>query len=139
RQHRAPSGAGWTNFRNNSVTIGNQNRLTTGGEPDILTQLIFERFETNGAHNSNVATRGYLVKGMMRIFCRPKIFRRAGVTAKAINYLLNRWAAFTRFLDDGRVCLSNNAAERALRGVAVGRKNWNFAGSDAGGQTLILS
>jgi len=39
-------------------------------------------------------------------------------TAKAINYLFNRWAAFTRFLDDGRVCLTNNAAERALRGVA---------------------
>src|SRR5260370_6399816 len=54
-------------------------------------------------------------------------------TAKAINYLLNRWAAFTRFLDDGRVCLSNNAAERALRGVAVGRKNWTFAGSDVCG------
>jgi transposase len=53
--------------------------------------------------------------------------------AKAINYLLNRWAAFIRFLDDGSVCLSNNAAERALRGVAVGRKNWTFAGSDAGG------
>ena len=54
-------------------------------------------------------------------------------TAKAINYLFNRWAAFTRFLDDGRVCLTNNAAERALRGVAVGRRNWTFAGSDAGG------
>jgi transposase len=54
-------------------------------------------------------------------------------TAKAINYLLNRWAAFSRFLDDGRVCLSNNAAERALRGIAIGRKNWTFAGSDAGG------
>jgi transposase len=54
-------------------------------------------------------------------------------TAKAINYLLNRWAAFTRFLDDGRVCLSNNAAERSLRGVAIGRKNWTFAGSDTGG------
>src|SRR6058998_2471792 len=54
-------------------------------------------------------------------------------TAKAINYLLNRWSAFTRFLDDGRVCLTNNAAERALRGVAVGRRNWTFAGSDAGG------
>src|SRR4030081_3087513 len=54
-------------------------------------------------------------------------------TAKAINYLLNRWEAFTRFLEDGRVCLTNNAAERALRGVAVGRKNWTFAGSDAGG------
>jgi transposase len=54
-------------------------------------------------------------------------------TAKAINYLLNRWAAFNHFLDDGRVCLTNNAAERALRGVAVGRRNWTFAGSDAGG------
>ena len=53
--------------------------------------------------------------------------------AKAINYGLSRWQAFTRFLDDGRVCLTNNAAERALRGIAVGRKNWSFAGSDAGG------
>ena len=55
-------------------------------------------------------------------------------TVKAINYCLTRWTAFTRFLDDGRICLSNNAAERAVRGIAVGRKNWNFAGSDAGGQ-----
>jgi len=51
---------------------------------------------------------------------------------KAINYSLNRWVAFIRFLDDGRICLSNNAAERALRGVAVGRRNWTFAGSDEG-------
>jgi transposase len=55
-------------------------------------------------------------------------------TVKAINYCLTRWTAFTRFLDDGRICLSNNAAERAVRGIAVGRKNWNFVGSDAGGQ-----
>jgi transposase len=54
--------------------------------------------------------------------------------AKAINYMLTRWPSFTRFLDDGRICLSNNAAERALRCVAVGRRNWTFAGSDAGGQ-----
>jgi transposase len=54
--------------------------------------------------------------------------------AKAIDYMLNRWAAFTRFLDDGRICLSNNAAERALRGIALGRKSWLFAGSDRGGQ-----
>ena len=53
--------------------------------------------------------------------------------AKAINYSLNRWPSFTRFLDDGRICLSNNAAERAVRGVAFGRANWTFAGSDAGG------
>jgi transposase len=55
-------------------------------------------------------------------------------TANAIDYLLKRWPAFTRFLDDGRICLSNNAAERALRGIAVGRRNWTFAGSDEGGR-----
>jgi hypothetical protein len=54
--------------------------------------------------------------------------------AKAMDYVLKRWPAFTRFLGDGRVCLSNNAAERALRGIALGRKSWLFAGSDRGGQ-----
>jgi transposase len=54
--------------------------------------------------------------------------------AKAMDYMLKRWPAFTRFLDDGRICLSNNAAERALRGIALGRKSWLFAGSDRGGR-----
>jgi transposase len=58
--------------------------------------------------------------------------------AKAMNYMLKRWAAFTRFLDDGRVCLSNNAAERALRGIALGRKSWLFAGSDRGGDRAAM-
>jgi transposase len=53
---------------------------------------------------------------------------------KGMNYMLKRWAAFALFLDDGRVCLSNNAAERALRGIALGRKSWKFCGSDRGGQ-----
>jgi transposase len=53
--------------------------------------------------------------------------------AKAMNYMLKRWASFARFLDDGRICLSNNAAERALRGIALGRKSWLFCGSDRGG------
>ncbi len=53
--------------------------------------------------------------------------------AKAINYILKRWPAFTLFLEDGRVCLSNNAAERGLRGIALGRKSWLFCGSDRGG------
>ena len=48
--------------------------------------------------------------------------------------MLKRWDGFTRFLDDGRVCLTNNAAERALRGIALGRKAWLFAGSDRGGE-----
>jgi len=55
-------------------------------------------------------------------------------TGKAIDYILKRWAAFTRFLDDGRLCMTNNAAERELRAVAMGRKNWTFAGSDEGGR-----
>jgi transposase len=54
--------------------------------------------------------------------------------AKAIKYVLKRWAAFTLFLEDGRVCLSNNAAERGLRGIALGRKSWLFCGSDRGGR-----
>src|SRR6202795_5156761 len=54
--------------------------------------------------------------------------------AKAMNYMFKRWGSFTRFLDDGRVCLSNNAAERALRGIALGRKSWLFCGSDRGGR-----
>ena len=55
-------------------------------------------------------------------------------TTKAINYCLSRWDAFSRFVDDGRLCMSNNAAEREIRAVAVGRKNWTFAGSDEGGR-----
>ena len=55
--------------------------------------------------------------------------------AKAIAYSLNHWPAFARFLDDGRICLSNNAAERAVRGIAVGRRNWTClaARTPAGG------
>jgi len=55
-------------------------------------------------------------------------------TGKAIDYSLKRWAALTRFLGDGRLCMSNNAAERELRAIAVGRRNWTFAGSDEGGR-----
>ena len=58
--------------------------------------------------------------------------------AKAINYMLRRWRAFTCFLDDGRICITNNAAERALRGVALGRKSWLFCGSDRGGQRAAV-
>ena len=55
--------------------------------------------------------------------------------AKAIAYMFkkDRWGAFTLFLNDGRICLTNNAAERALRGIALGRRSWLFAGSERGG------
>jgi hypothetical protein len=64
---------------------------------------------------------------------RGKLSRHADV-AKAMDYMLKRWDVFTRFLNDGRICLTNNAAERALRGIALGRKAWLFAGSDRGGE-----
>jgi transposase len=63
---------------------------------------------------------------------RKKLSSKAPV-AKAIDYSLKRRRAFTRFLDVGRLCMSNNAAERAVRGIAVGRRNWTFCGSDSGG------
>jgi transposase len=68
---------------------------------------------------------------------RAKLSRGNDV-AKAMDYMLKRWDAFARFLDDGRICLTNNAAERALRGIALGRKSWLFAGSDRGGQRAAL-
>jgi transposase len=70
---------------------------------------------------------------------------RSAPVAKAMDYMLRDWTAFTAFLHDGRICLTNNAAERALRGIALGRKSWLFAGSDRGGQraafmyTLIVT
>jgi hypothetical protein len=68
---------------------------------------------------------------------RAKLSRHAEV-AKAMDYMLKRWPAFTRFLSDGQVCLTNNAAERALRGIALGRKSWLFAGSDRGGERAAM-
>lgn len=62
----------------------------------------------------------------------------ANDVAKAMDYMLKRWQAFTQFLDDGRICLTNNAAERALRGIALGRKSWLFAGSDRGGDRAAV-
>jgi len=56
--------------------------------------------------------------------------------AKAFRYALNRWTSFTLFLEDGSIAIDNNVAERAMRPIGVGRKNWLFAGSDTGGETL---
>ncbi len=72
----------------------------------------------------------------LQVYMREQLAKlsRGNDLAKAINYVLKRWASFTLFLDDGRVCLSNNAAERGLRGIALGRKSWLFCGSDRGGQ-----
>ena len=59
-----------------------------------------------------------------------------GDLARAFRYALNRWPSFCLFLSDGRVAIDNNPAERAMRPIGIGRKNWLFAGNDAGGETL---
>jgi transposase len=69
----------------------------------------------------------------------------ASAVAGPIDYMLRRWDRFARFIEDGRICLTNNAAERALRGFALGRKSWLFAGSERGADraavmaTLIMT
>jgi transposase len=68
---------------------------------------------------------------------RPRLARGAD-TAKAMDYMLRRWPSFARFLTDGRICLSNNAAERTMRPPAMGRKAWLFAGSDRGGERAAM-
>src|SRR5438067_13725594 len=63
---------------------------------------------------------------------------RSSEVLKPINYMLRRWDDFARFLDDGRICLTNNCAERALRGIALGRRNWTFAGSQRGADRAAI-
>jgi len=60
---------------------------------------------------------------------------RKSPTAGAIAYAMNSQLALLRFLDNGQIEIDNNAAERAMRSIALGRKNWLFAGSDKGGET----
>ncbi len=78
--------------------------------------------------------RSYPLAKALRVWAEataPKLSGRSDL-AGAFRYMLTRWAALTRVFDDGRVALDNNPAERALRGVAIGRKNYLFAGSDRG-------
>ncbi|UPT88751.1 IS66 family transposase [Bradyrhizobium barranii subsp. apii] len=63
---------------------------------------------------------------------------RSSEVLKPINYMRRRWEGFARFLDDGRICLTNNCAERALRGIALGRRNWTFAGSQRGADRAAI-
>jgi transposase len=64
---------------------------------------------------------------------RARMSRHAEV-GESMDYMLTRWDAFSHFLHDGTICLTNNAAERERRGVTLGRNAWMFAGSDRGGE-----
>jgi transposase len=73
-----------------------------------------------------------------RAWCEQQLTRIPGKgdLAKAMRYALGRWESFTLFLDDPHVAIDNNAAERAIRPISIGRKNFLFAGADAGGEIL---
>jgi transposase len=88
--------------------------------------------ERLGARQTKISPLVEAFEGWMRAQ-RPNLSRHAEL-AKAMDYMLKRWPSFARFIEDGRICISNNAAERALRGIALGRKAWLFAGSDRGGE-----
>jgi transposase len=57
---------------------------------------------------------------------------------QAVSYALKNWVALTRYLEDGDLSIDNNHTERSLRGIAVGRNNWTFPGSDRGGRTMAV-
>src|SRR5271169_334413 len=104
---------------------------------DVLFEI--ERSINGKSAEERLAVRRTLSQPLVedqRAYMRAQLARlaRGHDLVKAINYMLKRWAAFTLFLEDGRACLSNNAAERGLRGIALGRKSWLLCGSDRGGE-----
>jgi hypothetical protein len=117
---------GW--FRRNAQAVRRIDAIFDA-ERAINGLLIEQRLAVRQTHIAPLVTE---LEAWMRGH-RGKLSRHADL-AKAMDYMLKRWPAFTRFLEDGRICLTNNAAERALRGIALGRKSWLFAGSDRGGE-----
>jgi transposase len=133
----------------------NARRKAQGKKPAVISPLALEAvrridalFEIERAINGQSAERRRAVRQELSAPLvddlqawmreqRAKLSRGNDV-AKAMDYMLKRWNAFTRFLDDGRICLSNNAAERGLRGIALGRKSWLFCGSDRGGERAAV-
>jgi transposase len=134
---------------------GNARRKAQGKKPAMISPLALEAvrridalFEIERAINGQSAEQRSAVRQELsaplvddlQAWMREQRAKlsRGNEVAKAMDYMLKRWSAFTRFLDDGRICLSNNAAERGLRGIALGRKSWLFCGSDRGGERAAV-
>jgi transposase len=140
----------WSHARRKFFLLADIAAKARGKQPVIVSPVAFEAvrqidaiFEwersINGlspdrrlaARRKEIAPLVEALGGWMR--AERTVLSRHAEVAKAMDYMLKRWPAFTRFLEDGRICLTNNAAERALRGIALGRKAWLFAGSERGG------
>ena len=145
----------WSHARRNFLVLADIASKARRKGPAVISPLAFEAVkkidaifaaerEINGLGcEQRLAFRREHIAPLVKAFEdwmraeRIKLSRHAEV-AKAMDYMLKRWTAFTHFLDDGRICLSNNAAERALRGIALGRKAWLFAGSERGGERAAV-
>ena len=149
----------WAHGRRNFfilADIAQAARKTSAGEkPPVISPMALEAvrrmdalFEIERAINGlsieqRLAARRESSKPLvedLEVWMRAERARLSGhnPVAKAMDYMLTRWPSFARFLDDGRICMTNNAAERALRGIALGRKAWLFCGSDRGGERAAV-
>ncbi len=135
----------WAHFRRKAFELAELARAPLAAEAVRRIDLVFEaERQVNGRNAANrLAHRGAVVAPLvadLHAWMRETRGRlsRHNELAQALDYALKRWEAFTRFLADGRTCLTNNAAERALRGVAIGRRSWLFAGSDRGGERAAM-
>ena len=131
----------WAHWRRKLFDHANSGKAPIAVEAVRRMDVIFawERTITGKPPDERLAVRSKVIAPLATELRSWLIEQRAKLSAKTdlskdINYGLKQWDAFTRFLEDGVICMTNNAAERALRGIAVGRRNWTFAGSDAGGQ-----
>ena len=114
------------------------------GALDLIARLF--AIEANIRGRSPMERRDARQSDSLPILAELKLFLEATLAkisgksslAQAIRYATSRWDALTRFADDGRLEMSNNAAERAIRPIALGRKNYLFAGSDAGGRRAAI-
>jgi hypothetical protein len=102
-------------------------------ERGINGKSVEERFQVRKERSESLVTA-------LEAWLREQRARLSNSSAVAgpIDYMLRRWDRFARFIDDGRICLTNNAAERALRGFALGRKSWLFAGSERGADRAAI-
>ena len=135
----------WAHFRRKAFELAEVTRAPLAAEAVRRIDRVFdaEREITGVKVSERLARREAVVAPLVAELhawmteTRDRLSRHNDL-ARALDYALKRWRAFTRFLADGRICLTNNAAERALRGIALGRKSWLFAGSDRGGERAAM-
>jgi transposase len=133
----------WAHWRRDfhDIWTSNKSEIARGALDRIGALYDIERDIAGRPTDVRLATRQRLSKAKVeafRVWIEAQLTRIPGKSdlAKAFRYGLSRWPSLCLFLEDGRVAMDNNAAERALRPIGIGRKNWLFAGADTGAETL---